>query len=311
MSVTRRTALRWGLAAAATAAGAGTAGTLTASGNLHRAEASAPLGLVEGRAGERAPDVAVGALERGSFRSVAMGGAQIGFAVSYPPRVPTDAPLPVVLELYGRGGSYLVPFARDSLALGHYQSVVVGAGAQPFAVATVDAGPTSYWHKRSNGVDPQRMILSEYLPLLRERGLLVDRIALLGESMGGYGALLLAQRLGPARVAAVATYAPAIFRRAADASPGAFDDAADFAENDVLAGAAQLSGIPMRIVCGTRDRFFAATKAFAALPHTPAVETAYEQAGHAAGYWRSETTEQLTFLARHLAAEPVTAAPAD
>lgn len=53
-------------------------------------------------------------------------------------------------------------------------SVVVADGAAPFAIATADAGPASYWHKRASGIDPPRMIVEEYLPLLVDRGLTVD-----------------------------------------------------------------------------------------------------------------------------------------
>ena len=63
------------------------------------------------------------------------------------------------------------------------------------AVATVDGG-NSYWHARRSGVDPASIIVQELLPLLARKGLDTERIALMGWSMGGYGALLLASRLG-------------------------------------------------------------------------------------------------------------------
>jgi S-formylglutathione hydrolase FrmB len=290
--------LRAGLAVAAV--GAAGVGGLAITGNLDRAESAARRRLEGDGPNAPPPDVPTGGLATGSFPSKAMKGADVRYAVSYPPGSTDDAPLPLVLELYGRGGDHLVPFATDNLALGHYQSALVAAGTAPFAIATVDAGPDSYWHKRASGIDPQRMILEEYLPLLAERGLVVKRFALHGESMGGYGALLLAQRLGKARVAAVAVDAPAIFRRAGDTAPGAFDGPEDFAANDVTRGSAKLDGIPIRIVCGSLDPFYDAVQAFVALPHSPAIATAYDRAGHSPGYWRSQTRDQLSFLTQHL-----------
>lgn len=301
MGVTRRTALRWGLSAGAISA-AGVSG-LVLTGNLDRAENALRRRLERDGPNEPPPAVPTGGLETGTFRSPAMKVADVGYAVSYPPGSATDAALPVVLELYGRGGDHLVPFAADNLALAQYQSAVIAAGSRPFAIATVDGGPDSYWHKRASGIDPQRMILDEYLPLLAERGLRTDstdRIALHGESMGGYGALLLAQRIGRSRVAATAVDAPAIFRSAGDTAPGAFDGPEDFTQHDVMAGSAKLAGIPIRIVCGTSDPFYGAVQDFVRLGHQPPIETVFGRGGHSPGYWRSQTMDQLSFLATHL-----------
>ncbi|MBV9098912.1 MAG: esterase, partial [Frankiaceae bacterium] len=68
----------------------------------------------------------------------------------------------------------------------------------------------TYWHRRSDGDDPQLMLLTEFIPLLASRGLRTDRLGLAGWSMGGYGALLLAERIGPSRCAAVAVDSPAL-----------------------------------------------------------------------------------------------------
>lgn len=298
MTVTRRTALRLGLGIAAV--GAAGVGGLAVTGNLDRAEDAARRRLNGDGPNEPPPDVPTGGLETGTFRSTAMNNTDVAYAVSYPPGSATDAALPVVLELYGRGGNHLGPFAQDNLALAKYQSAVVGTASPPFAIATIDAGPDSYWHRRRSGIDPQRLILHEYLPLLAERGLRVDRLALHGESMGGYGALLLAQRVGKKQIAAIAVDAPAIFRRAGESAPGAFDDADDWSKHNVMAGSAKLSGIPIRVVCGTQDPFYGAVREFVALPHSPQVETAYGKAGHTPGYWRTQTHAQLAFLAGHL-----------
>jgi enterochelin esterase-like enzyme len=248
------------------------------------------------------PDVEIGEIVTGEFRSPLMGGGRgvaVPYAVAYPPRTRTDARLPLVLALYGREGDYLRPLSTV-LALPHHLAEGVAGGLPPFAVATVEAGPTSYWHRRASGADPQAMIAQEYLPLLGRRGLDVGRFALHGESMGGYGSLLLAQRLGARRVAAVAVDSPALFRRYSDASEVAFDSPEDFVAHDVFADVAKLAGIPVRIVCGSLDPFYDASRAFAALLSDPPAETSWSQACHTPAYWRSETPGQLRFLARHL-----------
>lgn len=104
------------------------------------------------------------------------------------------------------------------------------------------------------------MLLTEFLPMCRRRGLGVGshhRIGLTGESMGGYGALLLAEE-HPSMVAAVAPISPAVWTTYADsqnANPDAFTSAADFAAHDVIAHASALRGMPVRIASGRDDPF--------------------------------------------------------
>jgi pimeloyl-ACP methyl ester carboxylesterase len=94
------------------------------------------------------------------------------------------------------------------------------------------------------------MLMDDFLPLLRRRfGL--DPPAVMDWSMGGYGALLAAER-HPRRFRAVAVSSPAIWpthAQQASAVPDAFDGAADFARNDVFAGAG-------RFTAGCHDQDF-------------------------------------------------------
>jgi hypothetical protein len=130
------------------------------------------------------------------------------------------------------------------------------------AAVTVDGGET-YWHKRADGDDPVGMIIHEVLPRLAAAGLDTTRISLIGESMGGYGALLIAELLAghqPA-VIAVAALSPAIFATYADAVAAnrtSFDSAGDFARHDVVARVGALRGVPTWICCGADDPFEAA-----------------------------------------------------
>jgi S-formylglutathione hydrolase FrmB len=79
-----------------------------------------------------------------------------------------------------------------------------------------------------------------------------------GWSTGGYGALLLAER--HPKFQAVAVSSPAVWFRAGDTRPGAFDDAGDFTAHDVLASRTKLPR-SVRVDCGREDPF-ASTSAF-------------------------------------------------
>lgn len=163
-----------------------------------------------------APNVATGVLASGKFRSVARAGRTVGWTVAYPPgRAGTG--LPVCLVLHGRGADHAAAFQQ--LQMHKYLADAVRRGVPPFALASIDGG-AAYWHPRVNGDDPQAMLLQEFLPLLARRGLLTNRFGLIGWSMGGYGALLLAERLGAIRVAGVAAASPALWTSAGDLRGG-------------------------------------------------------------------------------------------
>ena len=135
--------------------------------------------------------------------------------------------------------------------------------------------------------------------MLRSRGLRTERIGLSGWSMGGYGALLLAERLGRTGCAAVAVDSPALWLRAGDTAPGAVDGAADYHRNDVFAGRPRLAGMPVRVAIGTSDPFYVATKAFVAgLQPRPATD--FSIGGHTLAFWRHSAPAQLRFLGQHL-----------
>ena len=245
----------------------------------------------------RIPTVKPGGVVTGSFNSNARNGRRVRWAVSYPPGASTSERLPVALVLHGRGDSYADAFGNH--ALDRFQAETVTTGTPAFALASVDGGDHTYWHRRADGDDPQRMILEELLPMLASRGLRTERIGLSGWSMGGYGALLLAERLGSAGCAAVAVDSPALWRSAGATAPGAFDDAADYARNDVFAHRSRLSGIAVRIAIGTSDPFYAATRSFVA-GLSPRPATDFSIGGHTLAFWRHSAPAQLRFLGQHL-----------
>jgi S-formylglutathione hydrolase FrmB len=173
----------------------------------------------------------------------------------------------------------------------------VAAAGLAFAVAAVDGGESN-WHRRASGEDRMRMLLEEFLPLLRRRfGL--DARAVMGWSMGGYGALLAAEQR-PAVFRAVAVSSAALWTSYPEqhaAVPDAFDSAADYAEHDVFAGAARLAHTAVSISCGTADPFLAADRAFAArLPRRPAGE--FMAGCHDDDFWRRMLPAQVRFVGR-------------
>jgi S-formylglutathione hydrolase FrmB len=289
--VTRRTVL-----------GAGALGTLCAASAAvgveqrilpGRSWLSAHLGR-NGRDGQL-PDVRPGRVVSGSFVSQRRNGVRCGWAVAYPPGRRTD--LPVLVVLHGRGGDHASAFGND-LGLQFYLAQLVETGGQPFAVASVDGGDT-YWHQRRSGENSAAMVTAELLPVLRARGLRTDRIGLLGWSMGGYGALLLAAGLGSAQVSVCVAESPALWLRAADTAPGAFDDAADYAAHTVFGHQQDLRGIAVRVDCGTGDGFITAARHYVeGFARRPAGE--FSPGGHTLGYWRRMAPAQLAFVADNL-----------
>jgi pimeloyl-ACP methyl ester carboxylesterase len=206
----------------------------------------------------------------------------------------------VAVVLHGRGNDHASAFSDHYLGLHRFLAAAVSQGAAPFALASVDGGE-SYWHARATGEDAGAMVLREFLPLLGRHGLDIGRVGFLGWSMGGYGALVLAARLGRSRALAVAAESPALWHEYEDSSQGAFDDAADFERSTVFGRQRRLEGIPVRIDCGKGDPFFPAVRDYVAgFVHRPA--GGFQPGAHSVGYWRRMAPHQMRFLARALAA---------
>jgi S-formylglutathione hydrolase FrmB len=230
----------------------------------------------------------------GSFVSAARGGISTNWAIARPPG--QTKPLRPVIALHGKGSD-----ASTVMAGGVEQGLAqaVNAGLPPFAVVAVDGGG-SYWHKRASGDDAGAMVLNELIPMLDKQNLDTSRVAFLGWSMGGYGALLLGGRLGSARTAAICAVSPALWLSPGAAAPGAFDGSDDFSANSVF-GMPALASIPIQVDCGDSDPFYAATKQFIAqLPNPPA--GGFSPGGHNSGFWSSQLPAELTWMAPLLTA---------
>ena len=249
---------------------------------------------LDGRDG-RLPDVRPVPTTSGSFVSAARLGTRVGWTVCTPR---ARGPLPVVVVLHGRGGDHTLAFGTG-LGLDRFLAAALVAGVPPFALASVDGGDT-YWHRRASGEDAGAMVVDELLPLLARRGLDVSRLGFLGWSMGGFGSLRLAGLLGPDRVRAVAAESPALWQSFEEAAPGAFDDAADFADTTVFGRQSSLDGIAVRVDCGEGDPFYEATKAYRnGFTRPPA--GGCELGDHDLDYWRRLAPGQLRFLGEALA----------
>jgi S-formylglutathione hydrolase FrmB len=297
-AISRRAVLRLGVGAAA-----GAAGAYAISSTFREPLVSAPPVAMTGVGAPLAPPRPMPPLEpaapaptmtTGSFVSAARGGVQTNWAIARPPG--QTAPLRPVIALHGKGQD-----AAGVMAGGVEQGLAqaVAAGIPPFAVVAVDGGG-SYWHKRASGEDSGAMVLDELIPMLSGQGLDTSRVGFFGWSMGGYGALLLGARLGPARTAAICAVSPALWTSSGGTAPGAFDGADDFAANSVW-GLPALGSIPIRIDCGNSDPFYSATKQFIAqLPSPPS--GGFSPGGHDGAFWSSQLPAEIAWLAPLLVA---------
>ncbi len=158
--------------------------------------------------------------------------APVHFAIAVPGGdVSIDA---VAYLLPGRGSTANAVF--DVLGFDGFLAAAVSAGVRPFAIAAMDAGE-SYFHARRSGEDRLGVATIDLPRVVRNvLNRPVGREALVGVSMGGYGALLAAETQ-PARYRSVAVAGPAIFASYEDENRSvgdAFDDRADFVRHDVV-----------------------------------------------------------------------------
>ena len=207
--------------------------------------------------------------------------------------------------LHGEGGDHATSLSGTTPP-GAVALRVEGKPLSPMALVTVDGG-SGYWNAHP-GDDPMGMLTGELIPMCQRRGLGVggahepNRIGAMGISMGGYGALLLAEK-HPELIAAVAAISPAIwtsYDQAKTVNAGAYDSAAAFAANDAVTHAVALKGIPVRVAAGYDDPFYPGVQTLAGkLP--PGSVVSFGKGCHDDSFFSEQEPPSLAFLAPHLA----------
>lgn len=209
---------------------------------------------------------------------------------------------PLLLFLHGKDET-VGTYTEDEA----FFAVLAKLGAKAPIVAFPEDDADSYWHDRASG-DWGRYVLDEVIPQVARR---FDadprRVAIGGVSMGGFGAYDLALH-NPGRFCAVGGHSPALWLRAEDTAPGAFDSAEDFARNDVIDTVRRDPGafgpIPIWNDAGREDPFLISDVAFdEALEGAGADLSAHTSwpGGHQRFYWDRHWGAYLRFYASALA----------
>jgi fermentation-respiration switch protein FrsA (DUF1100 family) len=237
----------------------------------------------------------------GSFDSKARN-RTVAYTIAYPPGHGPGSSLPLIVMLHGFGGNHKNAVAGMTPA----QAIALhvdGRPLPPMAMATVDGGG-GYWNPHP-GDNPLAMVVDELIPMCQKLGLgaTSQGIGTMGISMGGYGAILLAEAY-PGLVSAVAAISPAIwttYDEARSANPGAYASADSFRSHDVVTHVGTLANKPVRIASGTDDPFHTGVVALSEV--LPASSIVVIAAGcHTDPFFVSQQPPSLEFLGRHLAA---------
>jgi pimeloyl-ACP methyl ester carboxylesterase len=222
------------------------------------------------------PDAPVGD-ERLEQRVSAARGRTVTFYTAVPDGHGDGRGLPVLLVLHG-GSTTAADFPR--FGLGRFATDSARRGNAPFVIAGATGDRLSW--RPAGADDPQRMVHEEIPAWCAARGFDTSRLAVCGWSMGGYGALLLAQTF-PGFVRAVAAFSPAV-------SPG----------DDVFARVGALRGVPVGLWCGTDDGMLADVKALEGALPQPKAAGSYAEGRHNFGYWSTCLPAACDLAARAL-----------
>jgi S-formylglutathione hydrolase FrmB len=206
---------------------------------------------------------------------------------------------PLLVFLHGKGGD-----ENSSLSPQLFAALKQLGPLAPDVVFPY-GGSDSYWHNRADGAWGS-YVMNEVIPqALTRLGADPSRVAIGGVSMGGFGALNLA-RLDPGRFCAVGGHSAALWFSGGESAPGAFDNAADFARNDVI-GAARAGnpypGLAVWIDVGSEDPFRATDTALAGALRADGVAVNFHiwPGVHGIAYWDRHWGSYLKFYAAALA----------
>jgi S-formylglutathione hydrolase FrmB len=211
---------------------------------------------------------------------------------------------PLLVFLHGRQENGR---GEDSNINDAFFSALHALGSRAPDVVMPNGAIASYWHNRSSG-DWDNYVVDEVIPLAVAR-LHADprKVAIGGISMGGFGAFDIA-RHHPGRFCAVGGHSPALWQTGGETAAGAFDDAQDFARNDLIALAARHPSpwghTRMWIDAGLADPFGPGDEAFVAALRQAGTEiTVHRWPGaHTDSYWHAHYAAYLRFYADAFAA---------
>jgi S-formylglutathione hydrolase FrmB len=220
--------------------------------------------------------------------------------VAVVPTGSSTARRPLVIYLHGKGEN------QESNLSSELFAALRRLGPQAPDIVFPDGGEDSYWHDRADGAWGQ-YVMREVIPQALKR-LHADprRIAIGGNSMGGFGAYDLA-RLNPRRFCAVAGDSAALWQSGGESAAGAFDNAEDFAGHNVIgtviASSDPYPGARLWVDVGTEDPFRRADASLVADLRSKGTAVQFEiwPGGHNQDYWRSHWNGYLRFYAAALA----------
>jgi pimeloyl-ACP methyl ester carboxylesterase len=226
---------------------------------------------------------------------------QVGYTITWPPGHGPGSRLPLVVLLHGEGRDH-----TDVLSgMTQPQAPALrinGRRLPPMAMVAADGG-TGYWNPHP-GDNAMGMVIDELIPFCQRLGLgrPPHRIGTMGISMGGYGALLFAEKY-PRLISAVVAIGPAVwtsYQQARAVNQAAYASAADFAANDVVTHARALAGKPVRVASGLDDPFQPGVAALARVLPTGHATVIMSAGCHTGPFFTQQEPPSLAFLGRHL-----------
>jgi S-formylglutathione hydrolase FrmB len=208
--------------------------------------------------------------------------------------------IPLVVALPGADAA--LSHVVDAIGLPGWATA---SGAGPMAIVCPGGAGHSYYHPRADGTNSFAWVTDEFIPMIEQRfpiGGTRARRAVYGNSMGGFGALLVAAER-PHLVCAAVASSPAVFLTydaAVTGHPETFDSAADWRHWGLWRHTRALDGMPVRIDCGDADPFAPAARQL--LSRIPGSTGGISQGCHDDAFWRRSAPAQVRFLTEHLAA---------